>query len=140
MYYGDARILPGGRVDDDRGADQTKRVSVVRKDVDLEPVTYHASHTHVCEDVLHQVGSKGRLKLIFELTATEPTMALIALEWQCPYLGVGMNLQHIEDQKTALVRMLFQRMQTVTSRFYEPELVKLLGDQQTTGSQARHGI
>ena len=89
VMYGDARILPSGRMDGDMDLVGTGvvRQAQVRKDEDIEPVTYHGLHRHVVEELLHQVGSGKRLSAIIDLTATEPTMALVALEWGGALLG-----------------------------------------------------
>ena len=85
--YGTARILPGGCVDDGQTDSNTSRASVVRRDTDMEPVTYHGTHFDLLEELVHQIGAKGNVRAIIDLTATDPTLAEVAMEWQTPFLG-----------------------------------------------------
>ncbi len=109
--YGDARILPSGRPegDGDLVGSGEKRVSHVRKDADVEPVTYNGLHRHLLEELVHQVGSKGKLKCIIDLTPTDPSLAMMAIEWQVPFLGIVFNDFHLEKIKRQLAKQVFQK-------------------------------
>jgi hypothetical protein len=125
-FYGSARILPGGRVEYAAQDPTTVRSVVVRKDTDLEPVNYHASHTKTVEELINQVGAKGKPKLMIDLTATDPTACMTCLEWGIPFLGVTFNDYALNQLKLQLQRMMFQKMTTTGSKFYRADLHKLL--------------
>lgn len=132
--YGDARILPGGRPDSDGDLVGTgaQRQPQYRKDEDLEPVTYNALHPHLWEELMNQVGPRGMLRCVVDLTATEPTLASLAVEASIPYLGVCFNEEHLANMKHRLVQIVFRRFLQPKSRLHKPPLVLLL----TGGPQA----
>ena len=68
--YGDARMLPHCRPDYDQDLVGTgaSRVMQVRKDSDSEPVTYNALHRNVIEELTHQIGGRGKVRAIVDLT------------------------------------------------------------------------
>ena len=134
--YGEfGRILPGGRADQDadlKGSD-SKREKLVRTDKDIEPVTYHGLHREVIEELVHQIGGRN-VKCIIDLTATEPTLALVAMEWRIPYLGVTFNSAHQELIKARLAQLVFQQFRNAKSSMHVPKLVELLlGTQSVAG-------
>ena len=141
ILYGDfGRILPGGRADQDadlKGTDD-KRVPAVRMDKDIEPVTYNGLHREVVEEMVHQIGGKN-VRAIIDLTATEPTMAMLALEWRIPYLGVTFNMEHQEMIKTRLAQLLFQQFRNVKSSMHIPKLVELLQGTPSAANAAQGG-
>ena len=126
--YGDARILPSGRMDGDQDLTGSgeKRVAHTRKDGDIEPVTYNGLHRHHWEELVHQVGGKGKVRCILDLTATEPTLAMVAMEWGIPYLGVTFGDFHQEAIKRRLVQLLFQRSMDPKSSLHIPGLQTLM--------------
>ena len=126
--YGDARMLPHCRPDGDQDLVGTgaSRVMQVRKDSDSEPVTYNALHRNVIEELTHQIGGRGKVRAIVDLTPTEPTTAMMAMEWQIPYLGVCYNEKHKELIKKRLAEMVFRAMQTPKSSLYDADLEALI--------------
>ena len=129
QIYGEAgRILPGGRPDGDQdlvGTD-AKRIPHVRRDEDVEPVSYNALHRELLEDLAHQVGSRDKIRCIIDLAATEPMLALLALEWRTPYLGVVFNTFHQESIKKRLAQLVFPQYQNAKSPLHKPLLVSLM--------------
>ena len=113
VLLGDARILPKGRPEPDHDLVGTnaKRVPIVRKDTDIEPVAYHGIAEIVWQDLLHQVGSKGRLRGIMELTPLDTALAKTTLEWHIPYMCVCMNEFHKDALRRQLVVDVFKMMQ-----------------------------
>ena len=137
--YGDARILPSGRPegDGDLVGSGEKRVSHVRKDADVEPVTYNGLHRELLEELVHQVGSKGKLKGIIDLTPTDPTLAMMAIEWQVPYLGIVFNDFHLEAMKRQLVKQVFKKfLDPKVPVLHVPKLLALMQKTSTSGSGA----
>ena len=132
--YGDARILPGGRpgCDQDLAGSGAQRVTHVRKDIDIEPVTYNGLHRKMFEEMTHQV---GKVRAIVDLTATEPTLALMALEWNIPCLGVVFNELHKVAIKKRLAELVFQKFQDPNSPSYEADLASLMqGKEKNAGA------
>ena len=81
----------------------------MRNDVDAELVAFNAIHKEVWEEVLHQVGSKGRLRAVIDLTATDTTLAMVVMEMRTPYLGIAFNAFHLEQLRRRLSQLVFQR-------------------------------
>ena len=131
--YGDARVLPGQRPDCDTDLAGTgaQRVTHVRKDEDIEPVSYNAIHKYVWEEVMHQVGSKGRLRAVIDLTPTDTTLAMVAMESRTPYVGVGFNTTHVDQCRKRLTHLVFQRFLNTQSVFCNPDLALMM----STGGQ-----
>ena len=127
VIYGDARILPSGRPECDAElvGSGAQRVGHVRKVSDIEPVSYNGLHRHVLEELINQVGAKNKVRCIIDLTATEPSLALLALEWKIPYLGIVMGDFHLQAIKRQLVSLVFQKFQDPKSDLHLPELVTL---------------
>ena len=126
--YGDAaRILPRHRPICDQELENTgaQRVPFVRKDGDVEPVCYNAHHRHVLEEIVHQVGGK-KIHCIIDLTATEPSLAMVALDWNIPYLGVVFNEFHKEKIKQRLGQLVFQKFLDPKSSMHVPGLPDLM--------------
>lgn len=128
IMYGDARILPSGRMEGDSDLVGTGlvRQPQQRKDDDIEPVTYHGLHRHVIEELLHQVGPSKRLVAIIDLTPTEPTMAQVALEWGVPYLGVAFNDFHLGKLKKRLAQLVFLQFMNPRSSLHKAGLVAIM--------------
>ena len=83
--YGDARIQTSGRVDEELKGSGSQRAPHIRKDNDVEPLTYHGLHRDHWEELVHQVGGKGKVKCILDLTATDVTLPLLAMD----LMGLG---------------------------------------------------
>ena len=126
--YGDARVLLGQRPDCDTDLAGTgaQRVTHVRKDEDIEPVSYNAIHKYVWEEVMHQVGSKGRLRAVIDLTPTDTTLAMVAMESRTPYVGVGFNTTHVDQCRKRLTHLVPQRLLHPQSVFCSPDLALLM--------------
>ena len=132
--YGDARLLPSGRPDGDSDliGSGEKRVGHVRKDSDIEPLCYHGFHRNTIEELVHQVGSKGKIRCIVDLTGTDPTMALMAIEWNIPYLGITFGDFHLFSVKKQLANMVFQGFLKVKSPLHNAALASLMQGPSTT--------
>ena len=98
----------------------------VRKDTDLEPVTFYAHHETLLEELLHQVGGKGHLRAVLDLTPTEPTMAFLCVKWHLPFLGVCFNDMHRSRLKLRLSQMIFKAFLTSGSPLYKSEASVLM--------------
>ena len=129
--------MPGQRPDCDADLAGTgaQRVSHVRKDTDIEPVAYNAIHKDVWEEMLHQVGSKGRLRAVIDLTPTDTTLAMVAMETRTPYLGIAFNTFHLEQLRRRLAQLVFQRSLVPQSPFYNPDLALLMSACELTPNQ-----
>ncbi len=123
--------MPSGRPEGDAELANTgeNRVGHVRKDSDIEPVCYHALHRNMAEELVHQIGSKGKIKCIIDLTGTDPTLALMAIEWNIPYLGITFNDFHLQAIKKQLANLVFQRMLQVKSPLHNAALSSLMQGQ-----------
>ena len=98
----------------------------MRKDEDVKPVAYNAIHKYVWEEVLHQVGSKGRLRAVIDLTANDTTLAMVAMETRTPSLGIAFNAFHLEQLRRRLTQLVSQRFLVPQSTFYNPDLALLM--------------
>ena len=136
LYGDNARILPSGRPDEDATMTKSgeKRAPQTRKDGDVEPVTYHGIKTEMWEELMHQTGSQGRLKVIVDLTPLDPTLAMVAHAWKVPYIGVCLTEEHREALRRELTRRVFQLFMNQKSKHYNSEVVDLLG---TSGSATK---
>ena len=63
---------------------------------------------------------------------TLPTLAMLALEWQIPYLGICVNEQHKQLIKTRLAHMVFQEFQNPRSQLHQPALSALMATKGAT--------
>ena len=88
-------------------------------------MTFHGLLREVIEKLVHQIGGR-HAKGIIDLTATEPTLALVALEWSIPYLRVTVNSVHQELIKARLAQLMFQQFRNAKSSMHMPKLVELL--------------
>jgi len=108
VYPQCARILPGGPTPGTT-ADSNKAVPHVRKDTDIEPVTFHGPDYKLIEDLFHQVGSKGHIKGVIDLTSTEDTVALVCLNWKIPLLAFVFSDWHGQQLKLRIQQKLFMK-------------------------------
>ena len=136
LYGDNARILPSGRPDEDATMTKSgeKRAPQVRKDGDVEPVTYHGIKHEMWEELMHQAGSQGRLKVIVDLTPLDPTLAMVAHAWKVPYIGICLTEEHRDALRRELTRRVFQLFTNQKSKHYNSEVADLLG---TSGPAAK---
>ena len=126
--FGEARILPSGRpdVDSDLVGSGAQRVTQIRKDADVEPVAYHGLSKELWEELLHQVGTRSKIKCIIDCTPLETTLSRWALENHVPYLGICLTEFHRDAFRRQLCKQVFQSFQNPKSELYKPRLAALL--------------
>ena len=132
MYAGGARMLPGGPQDGaEKGCDRSP--PVLRKDTDLEPSCFHASSKSFLEELLFQVGDKGQLRAVVDLSPTDDKLGMICLEQHIPYMAVCYSEKHAELLKHRLQKMVwsaFLEYGDGKNPLYRSEVAKLMQDTQ----------
>lgn len=128
VLWGQARILPSGRPDGDQDlvGSGEKRVTQARKDGDVEPVCYHSLHRVVFEELVHQVGPWEKIRCIVDLTPTDSTLGLLAMEMKVPYLAIVNNEFHRDALQRRLTFQVFQKQLSPKSPLYIPKLGALM--------------
>ena len=135
QLYGEARILPSGRpeCDADLINSGVTRAVQARRDQDVEPVTYHGHHRVLWEELVHQVGPKGHLKTVVDLTPLEPTLMMLCVEWKIPYIGICLTEHHRESVKRQLTKMVFAAFSDPRSPLHNPAVRALMSGGKTQG-------
>ena len=81
---------------------------------------------NVWEELLHQVGRKGRLRAVIDLTPSDATLVMVAMEAGTPYLGIASNTIHPQQLQQRLAQLVFQRFLVPHSSFCNPDLALLM--------------
>ena len=99
--------MPGGPVDGDvpSGA---RASTVIRKDTDIEPISFNTSTKSFWEEILFQTGDAGKIRAVIDLTPTDDKLGMICLETSVPYLAITFSETHAKLLKSRLQKQTWE--------------------------------
>lgn len=115
---GKARFEVGGKTEGVVSDAPPKR----REDADTEPLAYHA----MCPEIYQSLANTLNATAWIDLTAMDPTLAVVAVASRTPYIGIMLNEKHQEWFEGQVADLVFQSMQDPQNPFYKPHLAAIV--------------